>query len=240
MTPIRHCVFGAAVLVTVCTMDAAAQSECSDRTVAALPLVERPATSDTNNTLVLLLTGDGGWAAADEKVTTKLRARGAAVLGVKMNSYLGKQRTPEAVAVDMACVTRTYLTRWHRARVLVIGYSRGADIAPFVVSRWPNDLRDRLNMVALISLGSRANFHFHLIDIVKDVRRDDDVAVAPELAKLRGLRLVCIYGTDESDSGCRGADTTLVTPYERTGGHRLTSGFEAIAGILEQGLRPPQ
>jgi type IV secretory pathway VirJ component len=233
-------VLGAAVLLTVCAINGKAQGDCTDASVASLPLVERPATSDTNNTLVLLLTGDGGWAAADEKVATELRTRGAAVLGVKMSSYLGKRRTPEEVAVDMACVTRTYLARWHRARVLVIGYSRGADIAPFVVSRWPIDLRDRLNMVALIGLGSRANFHFHLIDLVKDVRRDDDVLVAPELAKLRGVRLLCIYGTDESDSGCRDADTTLVTRYERAGGHRLTSGFEAIAGILERGLRLPK
>ncbi|MEP7344348.1 MAG: AcvB/VirJ family lysyl-phosphatidylglycerol hydrolase [Gemmatimonadaceae bacterium] len=208
--------------------------------IATLPLIERPANSDTNRTLVLLLSGDGGFVNADEKVASGLVARGAAVLGVNMRSYLDKRRTPDEVASDLACAARTYLSRWSRTRIMLIGYSRGADLAPFVASRWPSDLRERLNMVALVSLSQTANFHFHLIDLVRDVKRDDDVIVAPELLKLRGLRVICIYGSDERDSGCRDADPTLVTKYERTGGHRLSGGFDAVAEILEQGLRPPK
>ncbi len=228
-----------AVLSAACAFNAHAQRDCSNAVVASMPLIERPATSDTNNTLVVLLTGDGGWAGADEKVAVGLLARGAAVLGVNMRSYLGKRRTPEETANDMACVTRTYLERWHRTRIMLLGYSRGAEIAPFIASRWPTDLRDRLNMVALVSLAQRANFQFHWIDVVKDVKRDDDVLVAPELDKLRGLRVVCIYGSDESDSACRDADPAVVKKYERSGGHRLTGGFDAVAEILEQGLRTP-
>ncbi|MFN8574623.1 MAG: AcvB/VirJ family lysyl-phosphatidylglycerol hydrolase [Gemmatimonadaceae bacterium] len=207
--------------------------------MSALPLIERPATADSNHTLVLLLTGDGGWANADEKVATGLRDRGAAVLGFNMRAYLGQRRSPDAVAADAACAVTTYLRRWKRTRVMLLGYSRGADVAPFVASRWPPALRDRLNMVALVSLSQAANFQFHLIDLVRDVRRSDDVPVAPELARLRGVRVICIYGSDEEGSGCRDADSTLVTRYERAGGHRLTGGFDAVAGILEQGLREP-
>jgi type IV secretory pathway VirJ component len=232
-------VLAAAVLSPAWAFPARAQRPCSDAVVASMPLIERPATSDTNNTLVVLLTGDGGWAGADEKVATGLRARGAAVIGVNMRSYLGRRRTPDETASDIACVTHTFLERWHRARIMLLGYSRGADIAPFVASRWPTELRDRLNMVALVSLSQRANFQFHLIDLVKDVKRDDDVPVAPELDKLRGLRVICIYGSGESDSGCSDADPAVVTKYERGGGHRLTGGFDVMAEILEQGLRPP-
>lgn len=212
--------------------------KCTDASVAALPLIERPATSDTNPTLVVLLTGDGGWAGADEKVAVGLRDRGAAVLGLNMRSYLGQRRTPDQVAADVECAARTYLLRWQRTRLMLLGYSRGADIAPFVASRWPADLRERLNMVALVSLSKTANFQFHFIDLLKDVRRDDDIPVAGELLKLRGLRVICIYGSDEQDSGCADADTTIVTKFERGGGHRLTGGFSAVAEILEAGLRP--
>lgn len=231
----------AGVLSIAVTGVAGAQTApaCSDSLVATLPIIERHATMDANSTLVVLLTGDGGWAAADERVAEGLLARGAAVVGVSMRAYLGQRRTPDESARDLECVARTYLRHWQRTRLLVLGYSRGADIAPFVVSRWPLELRQRVNMVALVSLGESANFQFHLIDLVRDVRRDDDIPVADELAKLRGLRVICIYGTEEKGSGCRAADTTVVTRYERPGGHRLTGGFDAVAGILEPGLRVP-
>jgi type IV secretory pathway VirJ component len=213
---------------------------CDEKRLMALPLIKRPARVDSNPTLVVLLTGDGGWAPADEKVAASLLDRGAAVLGLNMRAYLSRPRTPDETAADVACAARTYLERWHRTRIMLLGYSRGADIAPFVAARWPDNLRGRINMVALVSMSTRANFHFHLVDLVRDVNRPDDLPVAPELAKLAGLRVVCIYGSDEKDSGCEAADSTLVTKYQRKGGHRLTGGFAAVADILEQGLKAPR
>jgi type IV secretory pathway VirJ component len=213
------------------------EAECADR-IPSLPLVERPPLSDTNPTLVVLLTGDGGWAASDEGVARALVQRGAAVIGLNMRSYLGTQRSPDVAGADVECVTRRYLTLWSRERLMLLGYSRGADILPFVASRLSPDLRDRINMVALVSLSSRADFHFHWMDLVRDVRRPDDLPVAPELAKLRGLNVVCVYGNAERDSGCRDADSTVVTRYAREGGHRLGGGFRKLEDILSQGLRP--
>lgn len=207
----------------------------------ALPVIERPATSDTNATLVLLLTGDGGWAHSDEQVARGLLARGAAIVGMNMRSYLSRRRTPDEVAHDVACLARDYGDRWHRERLMLLGYSRGADVAPFVAARWPEDLRARLNMVALVSPAPAANFQFHLIDLIEEVERPDDVPIAPEFEHLRGLRVVCISGKEESRSGCRSADTTIVARYEREGGHRLTGGFDAVVSILEAGLhRSPE
>jgi type IV secretory pathway VirJ component len=231
----------ACCVVALASRRASPQASVSSPTdsalVAALPLVERPATLP-GRTVVLLLTGDGGWAGADEKVAVGLRADGAAVVGVNMRAYLGSPRTPEQVASDLAMVARTYQARWHRDRLLLLGYSRGADIAPFVAARWPADLRARLDLVALISLSSFANFHFHWVDLVRDVRRDDDLPVAPELQRLRGLHVICVYGMGEGNSGCRDADSTVVTRYAREGGHRITDGFEAVRSLLEAGLTP--
>jgi type IV secretory pathway VirJ component len=204
-----------------------------------MPLIERPATSDSNPTLVILLTGDGGWANADEKVAVGLRERGAAIVGVNMRSYLSDKRTPNEAAADIGCVAEEYSKKWNRPRLMLLGYSRGADIAPFVASRWSSSLRDRLNAVALVSLSRSANFQFHFIDLVRDVKRDDDVPVGPELAKLAGLKVLCVYGTEEADSGCTEVDKSIVTAYPRGGGHRLTGGFAIMSDILELGLRAP-
>lgn len=215
------------------------QVPCDSTRLKGLPLIERPAPHDTGATLVVLLTGDGGWVGADEKVATGLRARGAAVVGLNMRSYLGEQKTPQQAADDVGCVAGYFSGAWHRSRLMLLGYSRGADIAPFVAARWPDTLRSRLNMVALVSPSPSANFKFHFIDLFRDVQRDDDLPLAPELQRLRGLRVICIYGTEERSSGCFGNDPQLVQSYGRPGGHRLTGGFEAVADLLAAGLSPP-
>jgi len=229
---------GAAAAI-LCPSGIGAQIPCDSARAKGLPVIERPAIHDTAATLVVLLTGDGGWASADEKVATGLRARGAAVVGLNMRSYLGERKTPQQTADDVGCIAEHFSEVWHRSRLMLLGYSRGADIAPFVAARWPETLRGRLNMVALISPSRQANFTFHWIDLFRDVERDDDLSLGPELQRLRGLRVICVFGTDDKTSGCLGSDPQLVQSFVRPGGHRLIGGFEAMADLLAAGLSPP-
>lgn len=227
-----------ALLSIVGSLVAAPTAPCATREGAPLPLIERPSATGSAP-LVLLLTGDGGWANADEQVAQALRARGSAVVGVNMRAYLRTRRSPDEAAHDLACVARSYLQGWNRDQIILLGYSRGADVAPFAAARWPAELRARLAMVVLVSMSARANFQFHLIDLVRDVERPDDVALAPEIERLRGLDVLCVYGIDDRSTGCLSADTTVVRRVARPGGHRLTDGFDAIASLLAPALDAP-
>jgi type IV secretory pathway VirJ component len=216
----------------------AGATPCLTKDGSVVPVIERPA-ADGHGPLVILLTGDGGWANADQKVADELTARGSSVVGVNMRAYLGTKRSPGEAARDIGCVARTYGERWQRDKLLLLGYSRGADIAPFVAARWPADLRARLTMVALVSMSAKANFQYHFIDLVRDVARPDDVEITPEIARMRGLPVICVYGKDDHDSGCLQTDTSIVRRYSRNGGHRLTEGFAAIAELLTPALASP-
>jgi type IV secretory pathway VirJ component len=63
--------------------------------------------------------------------------------------------------------------------------------------------------------------------------------VAPELERLRGQRMICVYGTDEKDSGCRDADSTLITRVQRKGGHHFDGNFKGLGELIVQMLPPP-
>jgi type IV secretory pathway VirJ component len=148
-----------------------------------------------------------------------------------------RRRSPEEAAADVARVARAYLARWQGAtagggRLLLVGYSRGADLLPFVAARLPADLRARVRLVAMLGLAHTANFQFHWSDVVKDTRRPDDRPTGPELEKLRGMRLLCVYGTEEKDSGCRDADSTLVTRVARLGAHHFDKNYGALAELI--------
>ena len=201
-----------------------------------LPLVEVPARRP-GTTLALLLSGDGGWAPLDREVALTLADSGVAVIGLDARQYLEHERTPDRVAADVRRILERYTQHWQRRRLVIVGYSRGADIAPFALSRLPDSLRRQVALVALLGLAPAANFQFHLEDLVRDVPRASDHPIAPELERLRGMPLLCIYGAGEVRSGCRGADATLIRQVERPGGHHFDGNYRALALIILAALR---
>ena len=80
--------------------------------------------------LAVLLTGDGGWAAGDKSMAQALAQRGVAVVGLNSARYVDRARTPDEAASDLARIVRHFLGAWHRQRVVLIGYSRGAEPGP--------------------------------------------------------------------------------------------------------------
>ena len=81
----------------------------------------------------MFLSGDGGWADIDKKIGEVLAQRGIDVIGFDNRAYLrGKTRTPDGTGADVARAAAAYLARWNDQRLVLIGYSRGADLLPFV------------------------------------------------------------------------------------------------------------
>ncbi|HEX5581798.1 MAG TPA: alpha/beta fold hydrolase, partial [Gemmatimonadaceae bacterium] len=128
----------------------------------------------SDDALVVFLTGDGGWAPLDRHVAAVLAAHGVAVVGLDSRAYLSTPRTPEEEAADVARIARRYMAHWHRTRLAIVGYSRGAEAAPFVAARLPDDLAGRLALVAMLAPSTMANFSFHWIDLVRDHHGPDD------------------------------------------------------------------
>ena len=222
----------AVVLLAACSTRSGAQARpLAGDDVRGLPLIEVPALA-AGNTLAIFLSGDGGWADLDKQVSAALAAHGIAVVGLNTRTYLGSKRTPDEAARDVSRLITHYMTSWHRDRVAIVGYSRGADIAPFVASRLPAELRTRLSLVAMLGLAPFAGFQFHWGDMLHTVRRPGDPLTLPELERLRGVPMLCVYGLEEKQSGCRDAPDSLLKHYARGGAHHFDGDFHALADII--------
>ncbi|MEO7438403.1 MAG: AcvB/VirJ family lysyl-phosphatidylglycerol hydrolase, partial [Candidatus Binatia bacterium] len=126
---------------------------------------------------------------------------------------------------------------WSTTRLLLIGYSRGADVLPFLASRLPDDLRSTVALVALLGPAQTTDFEFHLTDWLGG---DDPDArpIAPEVAKLRGLRVLCVQGADEDDSLCPLLDATLAQRFVLPGGHHFGGDYGVIATRILEAAAP--
>ena len=206
--------------------------------VSGLPLRTIPAKGANPMALAIMLSGDGGWASIDKRIAEDLSAHGVAVVGLDSRSYLMKARTPDEASADIARIIRRYSAQWATQRVAVVGYSRGADIAPFMVNRLPADLREEIVLVALLGPAERANFQFHWADLLSDTSRPSDIPILPELERLRGTPVLCVYGKDEKETLCRLADTSAVRVDQRAGHHHFDGDYDALAVEILRLLAP--
>lgn len=195
-----------------------------------LPLIEVPARSSVARPyFAVIISGDGGWAKIDKSIAEKLSGQGVNVVGLNSLEYFWHKREPEVLARDIASVIEKYSARWNRSNVLLIGYSRGADVLPFAVSRLPELTRKRVALVALLSPSKSATFEFKVADWFKD---RNGLPTRPEIDKLRGTKTLCIYGTDDKDTVCTDVDSRIVRTIALSGAHHFDRDYEGLAKLI--------
>jgi len=201
-------------------------------------LTEIPAVR-AGSTLAVVLSGDGGWAPFVKGLASRLAERGIAVAGLNLRSYLSTRRTPEEMGDDLGAVIRQYLQKWSLDRVVIVGYSRGAVVAPFVVNRLSTDLKTRVELVAMLGLGWHAGFHVGLTDLLHTTTSARDPAVLPEIEKAHaaGIPLLCVYGDEEKESLCRDGPSGLMETLARSGGHHFDRNASSLADEIVARLR---
>ena len=203
-----------------------------------LPLIEVPATGGAgNDTFVILLSGDGGWAGLDKDIARALAAKGIPVVGFDSLRYFWHKRTPAGLAADLDRVVRHYSAHWRKGRVVLLGYSQGADVLPFAINRLPPATRAQVAQTVLMGLSDKAAFEFHLSSWL---HRDDDsgLPILPEALKLRADTTLCLYGEDEKESLCPKVPPGHVTPRALPGGHHFDGAYDRLADIILARLVP--
>jgi type IV secretory pathway VirJ component len=204
--------------------------------VADLPLVEVHARGPARDLFAVVLSGDGGWAGLDRQVAAVLADSGIPVVGWNSLQYFWKPHTPEEVAADLSRVLKAYASQWHKQRVVLVGYSRGASVLPAVVNRLPPGSRAMVPLVALIAPEKEVSFVFHVTDLLLDARRQSDVPVIPEARQMDVQQTLCLYGTDESDTACPGLAGGRIVVEAMTGGHHLGGDYREIGARILRAL----
>jgi len=206
------------------------ESPASD--VADLPITEVAAIAGSSPQLALLLTGDGGWAALDHGVSTRLAESGVPVVGLNSLKYFWRPRTPEGAAADVDRVLRHYLAAWNKGQVLLIGYSFGADVLPSIVNRLPSDLRARVVSISLIGLAHDVTWEVRVTDWLPGLA-PTGTPIASEIERLPPIPLLCLHGADER-SLCPELRPDRASVVSVGKGHHLDGDYAAIADrILE-------
>ena len=194
-----------------------------------LPVIEIPAQPGgaPADMFALIMSGDGGWAGLDKEVALALSAHGIPVVGLDSLRYFWSPRTPDGLASDTDHIIRYYLAHWDKKRVLLIGYSQGADVLPFAVNRLAPAARSRVALTALMGMSEHALFEFHVSSWISD--DNSGPATLPEVDRITGIPVLCIYGEDDRDSLCPKLDPMKFRVVKLKGGHHFNGDYAGLA-----------
>ncbi|MBL8628734.1 MAG: virulence factor family protein [Rhodospirillaceae bacterium] len=195
-----------------------------------LPVVEQRAEKATNKTLAVVVTGDGGWAGIDREVADQLNAAGMDVVGFNSLQFFWKKRTPEETAQAISRVISHYTKSWQPDGVLLVGYSFGADIMPFVVHRLPKDDAAEIKAVALLAPGLTTQFEFRVSEWLGLDEDTGAYRIVPEILAMPKIPVICIYGEEETDeAACPKLASSQVKVVKTSGGHHFDGDYDALA-----------
>ena len=159
-----------------------------------------------------------------------MTANGIPVVGLDSLRYFWSARTPEGLASDLDRMIRYYLTQLGKQRVILIGYSQGADVLPFAVNRLSPASRSHVALAAIMGMSEHALFEFHVTSWVSD--DNSGPATLPEVDKITGIPVLCIYGEEESDSLCPQLDPHKFTVVKLKGGHHFNGNYDSLARTI--------
>jgi type IV secretory pathway VirJ component len=197
-----------------------------------LPVVEVPAQANAaaSDSFAIFMSGDGGWAGLDQDIAAALSAQGIPVVGLDSLRYYWTKRTPEGLAADTDRMIRYYLAHFGKKKALLIGYSQGADVLPFAVNRLPQATRDQVALAAILGMSEHALFEFHVSNWISD--DNSGPATLPEVNRIAGIPVLCIYGEDEHDSLCPKLDPNKIKVVKLKGGHHFDGNYAGLANEI--------
>ena len=205
-------------------------------TSAAAPSSAASSAAAPSDAFAIIMSGDGGWAGLDQDIAAALSARGIPVVGLDSLRYYWTARTPDSVAADTDRMIRYYMSHFGKKRVLLIGYSQGADVLPFAVNRLPQATRAQVALTAILGMSEHALFEFHVSSWISD--DNSGPATLPEVNRITGMPVLCIYGEDEHDSLCPKLDPTKFKVVKVKGGHHFDGNYAALANDILAAANP--
>src|SRR5262249_37106900 len=142
-----------------------------------------------------------------------------------------KKRTAEEASRDLERI----IEETHKSRVVLAGYSRGADVLPAMISRLPAPTRAKVRLVALLGASPRVELEFHIADWLRSSSRG--MLVNPEVDKLTSEHILCLAGEDDHDSLCPELHAPNIDVVILKGSHHFDGNYEQLGRIVLEHMK---
>ncbi len=196
-----------------------------------LPLTTIPSTTDPSLPLVFFISGDGGWSTFDHGVSEKLAVDGMPVVGLDSQKYFWNEKQPETTAEEVSKAILFYMKLWHRKSFVIVGYSFGACIAPFIANNLSITFKENLKGVFCLSPEKTGDFEIHVADMLS-FKTNDKYDVLNEMKLITSLNPVCVFGNGEDEELKNHFSVKGVKVETLPGSHHYDNDYKAVAALI--------
>ena len=168
----------------------------ANRKAKGLPLTILPVSGNNGLPMVFFISGDGGWIKTDKGISKLLNEHGMPVVGLDALKYFWKEKTPDESANEFSEIIENYMQLWNRNSFILVGYSFGASVVPFIATRFNDQLMASLKGVYCFSPEEKGDFKIRLSDFLYR-KYGGKYKVLPELKKITQVKPVCAFGKGE-------------------------------------------
>ena len=164
-----------------------------------LPVIITLPTTAKSESLVLFISGDGGWNNFDKDLSQKYAEQGFTVVGLNSLKYFWEKKSPEQAALDVSALLKNYMGIYKKNKIILCGYSFGADVLPFIYNRLPVEMKNKVGHIQLLSPASFTDFEIHISDLFSTKNSVRSYQVGTEIQKINNIPVTCFYGREESE-----------------------------------------
>ena len=163
---------------------------------ASLPL-SLYSSPDTTKPIIFYVSGDGGFNKFSTSFMQTLNKQGYAVIGLNAKDYFWTRRKPKEAAVAIEAAIDESNKQWKRSNIVLIGYSFGADVAPFMLTNFSPALALKVTRLILLSPSPKTDFEVHVMQMLGWGNSSGE-SVPAEINKII-KPVVFIVGDDEKE-----------------------------------------
>jgi len=135
----------------------------AQKTTLPLSLYSSP---DTTKPIIFYISGDGGFNKFSTSFMQTLNKQGYAVIGLNAKDYFWTQKKPKEAASAIEAAIDESNKQWKRTNIVLIGYSFGADVAPFMLTNFSPALASKVSRLILLSPSPKTDFEIHVMQML--------------------------------------------------------------------------
>lgn len=191
--------------------------------VSGLPIKLLPAKILSNRPMVLYITGDGGWDNFSKDLGNQFATDGFSVVALNALKYFWTKKNPEEASQAVTALIEHYSTKFNKEKIVLCGYSFGADVLPFIFNRLPEEIKEKVTCIQLLSPSVYTDFAIHFSYLFMT----NKLSVAKEVQKIN-KPVICFYGEDEEEKPLKNIRMPNFKVIFLNGKHHYENSFAEI------------